>query len=465
MLLEDAESKEQVAAALEADDEELANDIEEKLDTARSWWSHHGMHHVGEDEEALTLSDFDGNPEFVAAVIKGSPTEYNLAILPVEVVEAELRWTARRMSQTNRANRRLWGPFYIDTEGGDFFSFRVTRSLSAYFPDHHLPFACEYIPQDLAEEFWSSLEGGVEWDQTHEVKENSGHLDTHDVFVEAKEEGFVEWCRDLLNEQVSKLADSQPQVVKDAFFSQLPHSVGKELAAAQIPDADLLSLAASWIGGDEGIREETLETIQEYLAAFTEGASEEREVIGEWSRDDLRAMDITKGPLFEEAPWKLIKLHPADLRLEGTLMRHCVGDKGMGYIKALKDGDIEIWSLRSRNNKPRFTLEVNGDFDEDGWKMWVHAPGPVAVPERNRWRALSIKQLKGKANRTPGYADKYANEITFPDEVIFWAHALDELDVYADLVDDFRAYDAPLRRNDGESCSGFDLPYRPLRRR
>jgi hypothetical protein len=155
----------------------------------------------------------------------------------------------------------------------------------------------------------------------------------------------------------------------------------------------------------------------------------------------------------------LIKLRK-HLRLEGAIMRHCVGDVGMGYVKALREGEVQIWSLRDRRNKPHFTLEVDGSFDDrtdDDPLLLTLTPA--------FYRGRAIKQIKGKANRLPGLAGKQSSEITKPDEVIIWAHVLEDLDVDIHQVDDLNSqYVAPLARNAREeSCSGFDLPYRPLR--
>jgi hypothetical protein len=155
------------------------------------------------------------------------------------------------------------------------------------------------------------------------------------------------------------------------------------------------------------------------------------------------------------------------------MMNHCVGQSGMGYIDAVKRGETEIWSLRSRDNKPRFTLEVDASFHDADDNAARPQTGAIPTwarelpqPHRaNYLRATAIKQVKGKGNRTPGYADvRKTGGIKFPDEVIFWDSVFRAMGVDIDSVEDFdapQAIDTPLRlRANGEVCTGFDLPYR-----
>tara|TARA_B100000214_G_scaffold274245_1_gene204391 strand:- start:9776 stop:11968 length:2193 start_codon:yes stop_codon:yes gene_type:complete len=75
--------------------------------------------------------------------------------------------------------------------------------------------------------------------------------------------------------------------------------------------------------------------------------------------------------------FKMVKVPPEDLSIEGELMGHCVG----GYCDGVSKGEIAIYSLRDRRNKPHATIEVvRGN------------PG-------------FIEQIKGKGNGTP--VEKY----------------------------------------------------------
>ena len=465
MLLDDATSKAQVQQALDAGDEELREDILAKLDDAMHWWDQRGINEeVHQDDEEVDFREIAVNDHFVDEVISQSPRGYDLVNVPKDEVATSLRWAATH--PVFRRGARHWGPFSIDDSGGGGFSYRLSRQLSAHFPEDELPENAEYIPPEMAHRFWDSLDGNFEWQERDSVEENWGTGDDASIYITADSEDFDEWCHDQVAEFVQAQIKAAPQVAIDVFMKGVEHeniSLGAKLRAADLPEEELLDFAHRWFGSDDD-REEILLTLKDHFATLETGHAEPREIIGEWTQADLREMGITKGRLYEEAPWKLIKLHPGDLRLEGTLMRHCVGDGGMGYTKALKDGEIEIWSLRSRANKPRFTLEVDGAFYVDEAEARRRAGDDLIMPA---WRGVAIKQLKGKANRTPGHADARATEIKFPDEVIFWDHALREFDVDPQAVDDFTAVhtgDEParLQANSRDACTGFDLPYRPL---
>jgi hypothetical protein len=75
------------------------------------------------------------------------------------------------------------------------------------------------------------------------------------------------------------------------------------------------------------------------------------------------------------------RLTPGELAEEGKAMRMCVGREDMGYAAALRKGEIQILSLRTPGGRPKFTFEV----DMDGGKI------------------KGISQIKGKANRLPGF--------------------------------------------------------------
>jgi hypothetical protein len=70
MLLEDATSKEQVAAALAADDEELAEDIEFQLDQAQREWEAKPDYC---EEDSIEIENFLESDDFVNEVIEQSP--------------------------------------------------------------------------------------------------------------------------------------------------------------------------------------------------------------------------------------------------------------------------------------------------------------------------------------------------------------------------------------------------------
>lgn len=115
--------------------------------------------------------------------------------------------------------------------------------------------------------------------------------------------------------------------------------------------------------------------------------------------------------LAEEMPW------------EGKKLRHCVGNKGMGYIQKVKAGKNEIYSLRTAQNKPVLTIQY--DLQDK-----------------------AIHQIKGKANRLPGYAAMRIEgaEVIKPDEVKKIVEFIQSigLDPWTDLtVKDYAPYPIP----------------------
>ena len=450
MLLRDATSEEQVAAALAAGDEELLDDIEDELKEAKRRWERDPVDY--DADNGIDVEDQVTTDAFVDAVIHQSPTEYELANIPREAVVAAVT----NMPERTYSRVKHFGPFYLN-DHCKHFDFYVTASVSYYFPSHWAPDNAEFIPENLAKEFWEDLGYRLDWEHTSHVDgDNWAHGEGERLCITAAEDEFVEWCRDTIAEYMGTVVRKDPEKAKELFFALLANRNGKIAAAlkeAKLPDDELLELAQQWFTDQD----EAYEAIEEYVSAIT-ATGEPNEIIAEWSKQDIADMGIRQGTLFENAPWKLIKLHASDLRGEGRMMNHCVGQSGMGYIDAVKRGETEIWSLRSRDNKPRFTLEVDSAFYDVG--------GRAEVPEEGDnwrvWRGEHIKQLKGKANRTPGFADvRRTGGIKFPDEVIFWNSALNQFGVDPGVVEDFSAtHGGAVVTNGGEVCTGFDLPYR-----
>jgi hypothetical protein len=110
---------------------------------------------------------------------------------------------------------------------------------------------------------------------------------------------------------------------------------------------------------------------------------------------------------------------PAEaLPMEGRKLGICVGRKDMGYIGRVQRGEIKILSLRTAGGKPKFTIEV--ELDDAG------------NPE-------DIEQIKGKANRLPGFAAGAYGELTKPQEVEMLSKVVeDHLGFYPDDVADLR---------------------------
>lgn len=83
----------------------------------------------------------------------------------------------------------------------------------------------------------------------------------------------------------------------------------------------------------------------------------------------------------------VLDLLPSELAEEGEIQGICVGDPGMGYRARVKQGTTKIFSLRRPSGKPLFTIEASVKPDDE----------PVIE---------EINQIKGKANRLPGWDSK-----------------------------------------------------------
>lgn len=59
---------------------------------------------------------------------------------------------------------------------------------------------------------------------------------------------------------------------------------------------------------------------------------------------------------------KVFKLNTAnEIRTEGRLLKHCVGNQGMGYITKSMQGNITLLSVREEDDKPLYTVEIRGE--------------------------------------------------------------------------------------------------------
>lgn len=219
--------------------------------------------------------------------------------------------------------------------------------------------------------------------------------------------------------------------------------VRKAIEEKEFSKKNVLEMAFNWSKG-QWPKEALISELEDYADAIMKGAEiPEQDDLATISKAAITKLGITTGYLAEEGPFRLIKLRPQDLAAEGRRMRHCVGDSP-SYARGVADGSKEIWSLRDRNNKPHFTLEIDTGIHK-------YKPDASEVDDESsnshRWakqRAQFVKQLKGKANRTPGFAERSSGSITKPEEVILWKWLLKKLHIHPDQVNDFSAARMPM---------------------
>lgn len=465
MLLEDATSKEEVEAALAEGDDELEDDISSILrDLTRR------VEQSVEQSEPMEIEAIvrDGSDFFEAVVEQSDP---DLSAVPPEFIKNGLAVEARR-GRPGQAGIFEWAGDYYRRSCRGGFSYSFDPGAEVHLSDYYLDQIenYEFIPQNLVEKFYEGFRD-IEWQgHTDRLEDQFGNGPWgEDVEICASEDDFREFCHDILKEYRRSLVEKDPAAVLPMFIermSEISATLGKNLRERPPSQEELIELASQWVEADEDEEKEVAEKLNDYYDTLDSPVPEDRRSIATFERKELEEMNVKKGTLLEQAPWKLIKLVPSELRMEGTRMKHCVGDKGMGYIQAVKDGDVEIWSLRDRDNKPRFTLEVDSSFyeaedlakSEMGGKEPTHFTAPY-------YRARAIKQLKGAANRTPGYASRGDSAIKFPEEVIFWKQVLTDIGVDPKAVGDFsaaRLEDVKKNARDFQGNTSFDEPYRPL---
>jgi len=443
----DAESAEEVQRELAAGNPYLLDSMRSALeDLARLW--ERDPRSYGESD----LPDIDDillTDHFRNALIAEVDRVDLRAFVPL--VERQLE------AEAKRARKARGGSFAATTDPERHsVIWRGTMNASYFFPSAFVPIWADAVPPEMAAEFWSRL-GTIEWEAVEGIQENFGHADGEDFYVVYAGAGDLnEWAVDLVSEAYDDMADADPEGAAQSVLSTLPLRLRNQIAEAKLSTKEIADLGRLLFDGShsaEGDFEEAIDEISQYLDDLTAKAPDDRRVLAVVDRTQLRQWGITSGVLWEEAPWSLIVLAPSELRYEGMQMRHCVGDKGMGYIKAVREGDIEIWSLRSANGKPRFTLEV--------------------VPRL--YRTLRIKQIKGKANRHFGYASARADRIVFPEEVVFWWHLLAQLGIPPEDAADCGAFgedqfaslcsesctEDPRQNPHQRSPRSFNTPWRP----
>ena len=140
------------------------------------------------------------------------------------------------------------------------------------------------------------------------------------------------------------------------------------------------------------------------------------------------------------------ELLPSEIPPEGRALRHCLGGKEYGprYIQAVRDKEIKIISIRTVAGRPKMTMEVA--IDEDG-------------------KSLRVKQVKGKANRLPGWdLHKVGVGKVKEDEVDKAIKAVKVLGLdpwkVKDLIPALEAMFNGHRSNNYEPELTFDMPYR-----
>lgn len=449
-ILEDHESLKQVEAALDAGDEELEQDLEAALRVAFDKVERG----KGVDYYNQELETYD----FVNAFDPADVIAYDSGLTSLSrELQAEAKQQMVDALEYDLSNRR-YRYFQIYGRRSEL-SWDVPYTVSVGVEPSKVFDYPDLIPPEYAERFWAGIEpffgllDGWQEPTDNVVAYNYGDQEGYEPATLILNNAD-EFCRDILQDLVSNMNEDEVLV----FFEEtlMSHFSRKELELLfkKINKEELVDFANAYFIDDEP--DEVLEILKDYVTGLSapKGLLGDREVILKISPETIARLGIRKGIIKEEAPWYLLKLEPNDLSIEGVLMNHCVGQYKMGYREAVEREEIEIWSLRDRNGKPRFTLEVDSRFND------------TEDPDE---KAEAISQLKGKGNRTPGYAQSRSSSLKFPEEVELWDYIFSELGINPSKVSDFPAFhyvaeQPELRANPRRRMRSFDEPYRPLRR-
>ncbi len=187
-----------------------------------------------------------------------------------------------------------------------------------------------------------------------------------------------------------------------------------------------------------GLTESGLDSIEEQLESAADDAANSVPQVEERGPATDKIVYKVQHPKF--AGFYLADLPANALTNEGDAQSICVGDPDQGYIGLVYQGKLKIMSLRYPTGKTLMTFE----FDIDG-------SGAIT----------RCKQIKGKANRLPGFDKAYGRDKKFikPQEVEVALEILEHFKIdperVNDMQDPLRAYNALKQGTKPESVSSY----------
>lgn len=452
MRLEDAENAAEIAEAVEAEDDEMLEDIKKEVRKE--------VISAFENGEELSLQDnyADNEDAYWQALYE---VGWEQAIDEAWGLAAEAQGATSLLNSENEAlNEWLWDQAHNElgrevTQPDNYHEnayVDLTHEDKAneddVAPARHLwidieprkrrmEFTVGWPLDAVPSEVLDEIVEGEAWDHLSADVQRHGQSDTFTSPdpVEVEDEVWVldidldalaEFIGDKAREWISEVVDKDPgaavAMLVEAVESKDP-SLARKLAKAKLPQEVLASLAVSYFADDD------IELIRETVGEFGYTGSRGQPML-HVTRADLAGMGITGGRLWDGAPWTLVNLPSNELGYEGVRQRHCVGRHDMGYREAVDRGRIWVWSLRSQYNKPLLTWEVDRRTWENAQRM--EAAGDVTASNA---KGSAIRQLKGKLNRLAGKDDDEA-------AVLLWIFA--RMGVDERMVRDFN--DAYKRR-------------------
>lgn len=195
-----------------------------------------------------------------------------------------------------------------------------------------------------------------------------------------------EWLRALPDEApVYSLTEPQ-YLLKDTGLDHLLDELGNALQDTAMPtNLRLSSDQLKQMGIEKAVRH--VNSINKWRetknAAANRALAEKTQVVREYSEKNPKGLKwVELKPGTGDDAWSELE---KQLKYEGDAMGHCVG----GYCDDVFSGRSRIFSLRDQAGRPHVTVQV----------------GKTGRPDPSADEALSILQIKGKANAKP--ADEY----------------------------------------------------------
>jgi len=478
MKLSQIESEEQLLWRLEKGDEELRQDIDETLDLMFRYqiddWNRatvdieEGIWEP-KDEAEMLLQREDFDPVRLLEDV-GVPEEELDQLTRLLTPEKFKELVAYEVKQAGEGDSRSFLGFMEDSRStpsgyivrDTYIEYRVGLDDEPYV----------WVPFDLIEKVLGDVRPHmelVEWENLGGLEWSSGWIHRDVPLLLIAQTSAREWALDEIRSALSDLVDAEPKEAVAALKRYLKESdpaLLKAFKKAKLPlDVQASFAVAFFEDPDEGIV-----IIREALGEFGYEGSRGQTIL-EVDRAALRELGITSGRWWDGATWRLVNLPPQELAYEGTLMRHCVGRHDMGYRRAVELGDAQIWSLRSKFNKPVLTWEI----DAERWRkadspvsyvseaVYYGELGIISVPHGDCERGRAVDQLKGKLNRASGEER---------DEALVLSYIFARLHIAPWCVTDFVGtkfsdiFPPPYPSQPfAENPSGFNRPWVPYRQR
>lgn len=399
--INDYETSEEVEKALSDPEirDELIESIEmEIVDAAKSVKEYS----PDVDDLANEIDNYFESDEFIEDLIENSPRD--ISFIPVEII----REITNPYVSISRHGNSL---FSLENKKGDFRVFNtITFGDTNYVDPYTYTEIIELIPDKyinkFAKEFWrnvpnASVYGPYDFDARDIESEG---VQAKIYFSLSK---LNELAMDMTIQYFQKVSDDPDFVSNFMGVIEIDHPprisnlLRDLLTKNNLTEEEQIDVIRLFVDQEDKI---DIDGLIHRVSEFINTKNLEPEGILSIPKEVIKNWGINKGTLYENAPWTIYNLKATELFGEGVDMRLCLSDPEIGYYSQVINNEIEIWSIRSKSGKRRFTIEIDAKFRD------------AESPEE---KGSLVYQVKGKANRLPGYKDAKSETIVFFDEVVF----------------------------------------------